>query len=62
MHHGKVKRVLRYLGRIVHTTLEITKDAKYLFSTIYSLEVFGYVDTIGIAELEWIWHLQKVVL
>lgn len=52
MCHKKVKRVFSNLGRILHTTLVVTRDAKYLY--LYLLEVIFHVDIIGIAELEWI--------
>lgn len=56
----KVKRVFSNLGKILHITLEVARDAKYLYFCL--LEVIFYVDIVRNAELEWIWHLQEVVL
>lgn len=48
----KVKRVFRNLGKILHITLEVARDAKYLY--FYLLEVIFHVDIVRNAELEWI--------
>lgn len=48
----KVKRVFRNLGKILRITLEVARDAKYLY--FYLLEVIFHVDIVRNAELEWI--------
>lgn len=52
MCHRKVKIVFGNLGRILCITLEVARDAKYLY--FYLLEVILHVAIVGIAELEWI--------